>query len=314
MIQDRRPDADARAQGLAALMQDPDPLVRKSCVVALGKMEGPQATDVLCGALADVDEGVRVLACQALGRKEGAQVARSLPALLDHVHDGSREVRSGILWVLANAAAHGDLDEPTRRALFIPVTVMAFDPDDGVRADAAAVLGTLRDERATDALSVLLEDAVPRVRANAASSLALSDDAAGEDLLLGRLEDAAEAPIVKVAALDAAARRAERGGMAGARPLAAALALAADPDPDVAATAVWALGHVAAGRRVPDEVYAVLDHALSGGEEWAARYAAESLARLHDERARLILEGAPLTGRPFAEALGAVVAEALATF
>lgn len=305
-----RPESDIadlgeRVRALAPMLADPDPRVRKSAVIALGRMACPEATRALCDRLLDPIEGVRVLACQALGRLADPA---SVPALLARVHDDSAEVRAGVLWALANVVAHGDLGADGRQALFSPIVVMAFDPDDGVRADAAAVLGALRDPRATDALAVLLEDACPRVRANACASLGLLDDEPGFDVLLAVAQSFLEDPLVLVSALDGLARRAERGGAGCDRvrmekALASACALARMPEDtgtapaegtavaDVRSTALWALGFLASC--MPDCPAAVLDvlaDALGGGDVWARRYAIEALACIHTADARTVLE------------------------
>lgn len=308
-------NAAARVESVAALMADPDARVRKSCVVALGKMDAPGAAAQLARALDDADEGVRVLACQALGRKTGEELAGVLPALVAHVHDASGQVRSGVLWALANAVAHAGLDADTLAGLFTPVTVLAFDPDDGVRADAAAVLGTLRDERATDALTVLLEDEVARVRANACASLGLTDDEAGEALLLARVAQAGEDALVRVSAVDALARRCERDDAPHARVLPGLLACCADEDADVASTAVWALGFACEqASELRGQVQGALSQALAGANEWAARYAVESLARIHDDAARQLLDGFDPSTSTYCDALAPLVTQALATF
>lgn len=306
-----QPTPAERVAALGPMLADPDPRVRKSAVIALGRMACPEATEALCRLLDDATEGVRVLTCQALGR---AADPESVPSLVAHVHDPSAEVRAGVLWAFANVAAHGGpggtaADPAVRAALFTPVVVLAFDPDDGVRADAAAVLGTLRDDRTADALLALLDDACPRVRANACASLGLLDDAAGLEALLAVVERPSEGPLVLVSALDGLARRAERGSIpagtpAATRAVAAACALAAGEGvladgltagdgsgnpgdgpsaEDVRATAVWALGMFAdlhGSHR--GGVRTCLEDALEAGG-WTTRYAVESLARLHDE-------------------------------
>lgn len=197
-----------RVQALAALMHEGDPRVRKSVVIALGSLGASEAVAPLCELLSDEDEGVRVLCCQALGRLASAD---ALPALLSCVHDESAEVRAGVLFALASMVAHGSLSQEARSSLFTPMVVMAFDPDDGVRADAAATLGALRDPHAAEPLRVLAEDDVARVRANACASLGLLADDEGAGVLVLRLADEAEDVLVRVSALDGLARRAERG-------------------------------------------------------------------------------------------------------
>ncbi len=293
-----------RVRALAPMLADPDPRVRKSAVVALGRMACPEAAQALCQRLSDPVEGVRVLACQALGRVADPA---SVPALLARVHDDSVEVRAGVLWALANVAAHGGLTDDARQALFSPVVVMAFDPDDGVRADAAAVLGSLRDRRATDALEVLLEDSCSRVRANACASLGLLDDDPGLDALVAVIENASEDPLVLISALDGLARRAERceprhGDARISRAVAAACSLASLPEEagerpedgpgvaDVRATALWALGLMAPFAPEHEEAtLEALSKALEGSDSWARRYAIEALVRVQSGRARGVL-------------------------
>lgn len=340
-------DGDAspaeRVAMLGPMLADTDPRVRKSAVVALGRMSCSEATAALCGMLDDADEGVRVLTCQALGR---AADPASVPTLVAHAHDPSAKVRAGMLWAFANVAAHGRgggaLDEEGRAALFTPIVVLAFDPDDGVRADAAAVLGTLRDRRSTDALVVLLEDACPRVRANACASLALTDDDAGLEALLGVLEGDEAEPIVLVSALDGLSRRAERGSVAPETTAAArAVAVAcrwAEGNPadeeqgagvaaggeggdestaaDVRATAVWALGMlVELEEPWRADVRARLERALESPHVWTVRYAVEALARQRDEAARAtLLSFRGRLGPSLDPEVAVVLEQALATF
>lgn len=303
---------DERARALEPMLADGDVRIRKSAVVALGRIKSPTATALLCRALDDKEEGVRALACQALAREADAA---SVGSLLAHRHDECAGVRAGVLWGIANVVAHAGLTEGEKAGLFTPVAVMAFDPDDGVRADAAAVLGTLRDPRATDALTVLLEDDVARVRANACASLAATDDEAGEALLLGRLAQAGEDALVRVSAIDALARRCERDASVGERVLPALLASAADEDADVSSTAVWALGYACqADSPARVQVQDALERALAGEGEWAARYAVESLARIHDERAHAALAAFDPSASTHCDVLAPLVTQALETF
>lgn len=303
---------DERARALEPMLADPDVRIRKSAVVALGRIKSAASTAMLCRALDDGEEGVRALACQALAREADAAC---VGALLEHRHDACAGVRAGVLWGLANVVAHAGLTDEERAGLFTPIAVMAFDPDDGVRADAAAVLGTLRDPRATDALTVLLEDNVARVRANACASLAATDDEAGEALLLARLAQAGEDALVRVSAIDALARRCERETAVGSRALPTLLACASDADGDVSSTAVWALGLACApASELRGQVQAVLEGALAGDAEWAARYAVEALARIHDERAHAALRAFDPSTSTHCDVLAPLVRQALETF
>lgn len=313
MRQDDGRTPDERARSLEPMLADADARIRKSAVVALGRIACPASTELLCRALDDAEEGVRALACQALARDADPAC---VPALLSHRRDECAGVRAAVLWGIANLVAHAGLTEEQRAELFTPVAVMAFDPDEGVRADAAAVLGTLRDARATDALTVLLEDDSAHVRAQACAGLALTDDEKGLALLLTRLGQEGEEPAVKVSALDALARRCERAGReVGERVLPAVLECAGQPDPDVASTAVWALG-IACDEASPlrPRVQEALEAALHGRQEWAARYALEALARIHDEQAHETLTAFDAAASAFPEALAPLAGQALATF
>lgn len=337
-----------RAEALAALAREGDVRVRKSVAIALGGLADACATHPLLELLGDEDEGVRVLACQALGRVADPS---AVPALLARVHDASVEVRSGVLFALASVAAHGGLSDEARAELFTPMVVMAFDPDDGVRADAAATLGTLHDARSCEPLSLLAQDACAQVRANACASLGLTDEPAGLAVLLERACDEGEDPLVRVAALDGLARRSERGLLAEGTPEAAnAVALActlaegapaaaaarvadegvadagsgegeANPAAerpasaaDLAATAVWALGMLVPGEARP-RVQAALAGALACEDAWIERYAVEALARIGDDDARAELgrlAAARATGaRELAPEVSAVLDRAL---
>ncbi len=298
---------EERVAALVPMLSEDDPVVRKTAIIALGQLPCAPATEALCTMLEDPDEGVRVLTCQAPGV---AADPACLTSLLRCVHDESVQVRSGILWVIAQIVAHGAIDDDLRAGLFTPAVVMAFDPDDGVRSDAASIIGTLHDARATDALLVLLEDDCAHVRANACVSLALLDTAEGLDALLAVAESSGEDPLVCVSALEGIARRGERGTIEPSSSVAgrvidalcrlATTTAIAEPDVDaedaltendVHASAVWALGMIASlirhhshGEKCAS-VQTILTNALMSSDLWSRRYAAEACARLHDEAA-----------------------------
>ncbi|MBR2835249.1 MAG: HEAT repeat domain-containing protein [Coriobacteriales bacterium] len=287
--------ADDRAQALEFLLHDSEVVTRKSAVVALGRMQGSVARDMLCRALDDADEGVRVLACQALARLTDAGC---LGAVLSHTHDESPQVKCGILWILANLIAHGNLSNKERSSLFEPIAIMAFDPHDAVRADAAAIIGTLHDARALDALVVLLEDDCTKVRAQACTSLGLIPSVKAVDLLLSILEDKAEKPLVYVSALDALVHQMQTQKLEDEtceRALKVIEALISvevvnaeeETEPsevttkDVQATAIWALGFVAPLSTCDYDHYKeILQQESDSPDSWKKKYAAEALTRL----------------------------------
>ena len=59
---------------------------------------------------------------------------------------------------------------------------------------------------------------------------------------------------------------------------------------------------------------AVLESALAGEAEWGARYAVESLARIHDDRAHAALAAFDAAACALPDVLAPLVTQALATF
>ena len=97
--------------------------------------------------------------------------------------------------------------------------------------------------------------------------------------------------------------------------LSALLVCSTDSDLAVSSTAVWALGFACGAQSASrDQVQAVLEGALAGEAEWGARYAVESLARIHDDRAHATLAAFDASTSALPDILAPLVAQALATF
>jgi HEAT repeat protein len=161
-----------------ALLDDPDPYVRRDAVVALGNMRAVDATADLTGILGDVDEDmiVRAAAARALARLDFAGAAKPLvKALADHpappppvaddeepveFEDPTAQLRAAAAEALACLASGDD------EAVAALGDAIAEDPDDAVRQAAATALGfvvhdnsdSTEVENAIDALLAGLED------------------------------------------------------------------------------------------------------------------------------------------------------------
>ncbi|GAB7539940.1 HEAT repeat domain-containing protein [Burkholderia sp. 3C] len=151
---------------VATLGADPAAEVRREAALALAAWEQHDAVDALCAALLDTDDGVRDAAAQSLSElKEPASGAtlrrwaeRPEPFVVRAVLRGLRELRYADAWQPALAALDAD--------------------DAGVRLEAVAVLGWLKDARALPRLAALATgDAQAEVRRAAAGALGFGVDA-----------------------------------------------------------------------------------------------------------------------------------------
>lgn len=135
-------------------------------------------------AMEDDQADVRHAALDALGRMaafrgariEGAVVAR----ILSRTHDEDHRVRAEAAATLAM------LPEPPNGAAGA-VRALLEDDHSGVRQEACAALGDLRDAASRDDLARRLEDVDPQVGFEAAFALASLRDSRGLDLLISAL-------------------------------------------------------------------------------------------------------------------------------
>jgi HEAT repeat protein len=165
---------------IAALRDDPAPDVRREAASVLASWERDEVVEALCAALLDADEEVQATAAQSLSElKEPASghvlhrwALRPEPFVRRAVLRGLRELR------FAQA--------------FDPALQALADPDAGVRLEAVAVLGWLKDERALAPLASLgAHDTNAEVRRAAVGALgfASSSDPTILDALLAALRD-----------------------------------------------------------------------------------------------------------------------------
>ncbi|MXN76883.1 HEAT repeat domain-containing protein [Burkholderia sp. 4701] len=265
-------DAACVPEFVAALTGDPAAEVRQEAANALAAWERDDAVEALCAALLDADDGVRRAAAQSLSELKSPSsgpilrryAARPEPFVARAALRGLRELRFPDAYGPADAA----LDAP----------------DAGVRAEAVALLGWLKDPRALPRVAALaVRDPDPDVRRAAVGALGFaSPDASGGgavDALLGALAD--DAWQVREAA--AATLGKLRAG-AAAHALVRALD---DPYWQVRLRATRALGQLGDAATAP-AVAALLAHAISN----LRREAALALGELRDPASLAALRGA----------------------
>jgi HEAT repeat protein len=125
---------------LQKALEDPAFEVVVEAAEDLGVLGAQCAGPVLTGLLRHQSEPVRQAAAQALERVADVAV---IDRLLDALDDSSPSLRFSVVGALARAAGDGSsLSEPTRRVLVTRLeSLLARDPDPGVRGRAATVLG-----------------------------------------------------------------------------------------------------------------------------------------------------------------------------
>jgi HEAT repeat protein len=234
---------DARAfEPLLRLVAHRDPSVRQATIGALNSLGHPDMPARVAVMLDDSDPRVRESAVRIAGYFGYRETAARLIA---SVTDPEETVRRAALEHLPY------LDDPA----VVPAMTAALDRETPrVRAEAARALARTEHPQAVEALRRALGDADGWVRYYAARSLGELQDRASTRALSALAADDA-APHVRIAALEAL------GTIGGAAASAALRRLSADPQSDVAAAALTALGHVADA-----EGLAPLQQALRSGD------------------------------------------------
>lgn len=161
-----------------AKLENPDAAVRQKAAVALGEFKSPRAVEPLIAALNDPDSGVSANAAAALGQiRDPRALQPLLAALRAHQDNGDLDQQA--------AEALGNLGpqalEPLLAALrdknlngyagiglvkmgapaVDPLVAMLTDGDQGIREQAAELLGEIKDPRAVEPLIVTLKDNAP---------------------------------------------------------------------------------------------------------------------------------------------------------
>ncbi len=225
---------EAATAALIPVVSDPEALVRRAAVSALGKTGGPEVEDALLSAGTDVDAGVRGEIALALFRRRFLQrvpeySTASLNKLLTLAGDPDPEVRWRAVYAFTRfpdaraekmlVTAERDTDKVTRLFAVRAVAklgrsadpTLLSDPDLYVRAEAVAAFGAAK--AAGELPLSVYSDPSAHVRAAAADAVA----ATGAAGLADRLETMADkdGPMPRGRALLALAKL--RGGAEAAR-------------------------------------------------------------------------------------------------
>ena len=138
---------------LEAMLAASHPDLRLAAVEALGSSDDPTAIDSLVLALMDSEDTVRVAAADALSGHGWQPASPEERALIGVVRERWDDVVG--------------LKENATKALLLAIN--SEEPE--IRANAAVALGRIRDDRALERLTDLLDDKVKKVRNAAANSL-----------------------------------------------------------------------------------------------------------------------------------------------
>ncbi|MFF7310345.1 fumarate reductase/succinate dehydrogenase flavoprotein subunit [Streptomyces sp. NPDC008137] len=234
LVETLPPEPDLR-DGLAAALDEPDPVVRAAALDVLRALRLGDAV-LFAESLADADIAVRIEAVRALVSVDATEeLARAA------VDEPSREVRVAIAKGLATVGADrlaGALpsgSDSTAGSIAAALTGLLDDPDALVRAAAYGALGTTGCPASLTARAVAaLSDSAWQVRGGAATALSVADPEVAVPALAKALADA-NADVRKAAVLALTRHRT-------AEEARAALATAtADSDADVRAYAARAL-------------------------------------------------------------------------
>lgn len=228
-------DPDVLIPRLVELLKDPNPDVRQTAALALGKIARPQAAQALVETLRDPDPVVRRDSAWALGNLGDEVMDQVGMALVERLGDPSDEVKTAAAQALGEIRATPDLverltailrqaDVPTKRAavqalalLEAPASYHALvealrDDDARIRQGTIAALGELADARALPLLrDRLLHDRDAGVRSEAAFRLGKFGDSTVISALKSAAADDGDADVRRWA-LWAGAQLSGRGG------------------------------------------------------------------------------------------------------
>lgn len=150
--------------GLAAMLSDSDPIVRRNAVDAIGRQALWDRVPRIFGLVSDPDSLVRQKLAQMIGLTEPEG---GIPVLAPLLGDSSEVVRHSAAW------AAGEFEPEALRVHGVPRALVerTTDASVGVRRQAAASLGILELDAGVPALLSLLADESAAVRATAVWAL-----------------------------------------------------------------------------------------------------------------------------------------------
>jgi len=188
---------DARAiDPLAALLNDPNPFVRREAVTALGKTKDRRAMPHLMKAVKDSDEQVRKLASDAMTEikdayfaevpEETSDDARKVEALATALNDASPVMRKQAALQL------GEIKDDRAAELLVGAL---NDPDMWVSLQAGDSLRALQSQRAGELIAEVLLDGGDEKRMSAAKALRLDDEVPSLAALAEQLRAGGDGPV-----------------------------------------------------------------------------------------------------------------------
>lgn len=157
-------------EGLLQALKDRDEVVRMKAAEILGKQRSKQAVEHLIQCLKDIDWGVREKAAEALGEIKDA---RAVEALIKTLNDKNTGVRLKASFSLRK------IGKPAAKLLIKALK----DKSEVMRAEAAEILGEIKEKEATEFLIEALKDEDWEVRKKAALALKNLGETAVEPLI-----------------------------------------------------------------------------------------------------------------------------------
>jgi HEAT repeat protein len=136
-----------------------NPLVRRGCVTALGRLEDSVANEILEEAIRDTDAGVRKFAHQAIGRSSHPS---DIPLLKQGLLDDNLEVRYSALKQFANFSGENAME---------PVLIAAKDESASIRRLAVEILARYPFPAVVPILANAMQDEDSEVAAAAKRSV-----------------------------------------------------------------------------------------------------------------------------------------------
>jgi HEAT repeat protein len=190
------PESPAKiTERLIVLLKDPQPDIRRTAALSLGKISEAQSISALMSALSDPDEEVRQWSAWALGNLADSLPKEALVSLVQHVADHSESVRQAVVLALSHTTISEEVLQVLAEAytisthatqLTIIQTLAQFEfpfayelfilalqsQDPFIRQTAIAGLGELGDPRGLLVMRThLLQDSNVGVRSEAAFRL-----------------------------------------------------------------------------------------------------------------------------------------------
>jgi HEAT repeat protein/cyclophilin family peptidyl-prolyl cis-trans isomerase len=222
---------DKRSFGTGELLgyvSDPDPVVRQRAVVAMGRIQDPEALEALNGALSDQDSTVRSAALFAIGQLRDRKF---VSAVAEHLSFNGMEKLNAI-------EALGKVGGLVATNALGPLLI---EEEAETRRFAALGLARMNDSTWAEELVDLLADTSAEVRSAAAYAIGKINIRQSENALYDRLQD--PDPEVRMLAAEALGKIGGIGDSGLFAPL-------SDPDWRVRVNAVKALGGLESVGRV----------------------------------------------------------------